>query len=218
MGYSGEPQELPGIVANLAERLRALEARFLVQGPTGPSGPAGPGSIVQSSWQRIGFHTVTALESPVASLEFLIPTGFNHLVGFYKARSSAAVTNQALGARFNSDSGPNYYIEPLYATDTAISSGGAAGNSSLQVGLVTGTTATAGVFAAGRIDFPNCSDSLPKFALSLSAGPTTLLGTGQESQLGVGWWSGTDPIGRLLILPGAGGLITGSSVWVYGIV
>ena len=217
MTYAGSPQDLPGLVANLAERLRALEARFLIQGPTGPRGFPGPGSFVTQSWQAIGSYTVTPAASPVASVQFLIPTGINHLAVLWKGRSSAAVTNQGLGAQFN-NSLANYYFEPTYATDTVVAAGAGAGASALRVGLIPGSSATAGLYGAGFIFFPNIADSLHKLAISLSGAPTSLLVGGQESQTCVGWWDGTDPITRLLILPDAGGFVTSSSLQVYGIV
>lgn len=217
MTYAGSPQDLPGIVANLAERLRALEARFLIQGPMGPRGPQGPGSFVTQTWQAIGSYTVPLIASPVASVEFLIPTGINHVVVLWKGRSSAAVTNQGMGARFNNSLG-NYYFEPTYATDTAVAAGAGIGTSALRVGLIPGTSATAGLYGAGFIFFPNVADSLPKWAISLSGAPTSLIAGGQESQTCVGWWDGTTPITRLLVLPDAGGLMTNSSLWAYGII
>lgn len=218
MTYSGQPQELPGIVADLAERLRALEARFLVAGPQGPTGPAGSSSTGVSPWLPIKSALVTPGLSPVASVNFPIPLGFHHLVMFWKGRSDAAVTNQALVAQFNGDSGANYYWEPLDATNTTVAASGSGGSTSLRIGIIPGANATANIFGGGMVTFPFHADAHYKLGLASSNASTTLLGTGQQIELSGGFWANAAPITSVLVFPGAGGLITDSELTMWGIV
>lgn len=215
MTYSGQPQELSGIVAELAERLRALEARFLGIGPQGPIGPAG--SNVGAAWQGLGSYVVPPSLSPVASVTFPIPPGFRNLVLYSKARTSAAVTSQAQGVQFNADTGANYYWQTLAAGNATVAAGGSAGQTTMRAGLVTGANATAGLFGGGRLDIMGVSDSEYKTALSGSGAPTTLLGTGQQYEASYGIWKGIVPLTTMKILPAAGGYVTDSAFYLYGL-
>jgi hypothetical protein len=216
--YSGQPQELPGIVADLAERLRALEARFLVAGPQGPTGPAGSSSTGVSPWLPIKSALVTPGLSPVASVNFPIPLGFHHVVMFGKVRTDAAVTNQALVAQFNGDTGANYYWEPLDATNTTVAASGAGASTSIRIGIVPGANATANIFGGGMVTFPFHADAHYKHALAHWNASTTLLGTGQQIELSGGFWANAAPISSVLVFPSAGGLITDSTLTMWGIV
>lgn len=218
MTYSGQPQELPGIVADLAERLRALEARFLVAGPQGPTGPAGSSSTGVSPWLPIKSALVTPGLSPVASVTFAIPSGFHHLIMMWKGRSDAAVTNQGLVAQFNGDTGNNYYGEPLDATNATVAAAGSAATSSLRVGLILGANATANIFGAGMVTFPFHTDAHYKHALASSNASTTLTVAGQEIELSGGFWASAAAITSVLVFPAAGGLITDTELSMWGIV
>jgi hypothetical protein len=216
--YSGQPQELPGIVADLAERLRALEARFLVAGPTGPQGPAGPGTFLNPSWQQIGSLVVTAPMSPVATVSLpFVPAGAHHLIAFWKGRTSAAVTNQGMGAQFNSDSGANYYYQLTDSTNVTLAAQPGVGTNSMRVGIVPGANATAGLFGGGWIIIPNYYDSHYQMAHAQSIAPTALTAAGQVMETSGGFWApGTPaPLNRLDISPAAGGFVTDSAFWFY---
>lgn len=218
MTYSGSPQDLPGIVSNLAERLRALEARFLIQGPTGPMGPAGPGTFLNPSWQEIGSLIVTAPMSPVATVSFpFLPTGAHHLVLFWKGRTSAAVTNQGMAAQFNSDPGANYYWQVADSGNVSLAASPGVATNSMRVGVVPGASATAGLFGGGRIDFPNYYDSQYQIALAQSIAPVALTAAGQLLEASGGFWAPDTPapLNRIDISPTAGGYITGSAFWLY---
>lgn len=218
MTYSGPPQELPGIVADLAERLRALEARFLIQGPQGPTGPAGSNSTGASPWLPIKSALVTPGLSPVASVNFPIPPGFHHLMLIWKGRSDPAVTNQALNAQFNGDSGNNYYWEPLDATNATVAASGAGGVNAMRVGIIPGANATANIFGGGVVTFLFHADAHYKHALAFSNASTTLTGAGQQIEQSGGFWASAAPITSVLVFPGAGGLITDTEMSMYGLV
>lgn len=220
MTYSGSPQDLPGIVANLAERLRALEARFLIAGPTGPVGPAGPGTFLNPSWQQIGSLVVTAPMSPVATVSLPhVPTGAHHLIVFWKGRTSAAVTNQGMGAQFNSDPGANYYWQVTDSNNVTLGAapGGPGGTNSMRVGIVPGATATAGLVGGGWIIVPNYYDAHYQMAHAQSIAPTALTAAGQVMETSGGFWAPATPapLNRIDISPAAGGYVTDSAFWFY---
>lgn len=218
MGYAGSPQDLPGLVAYVDERLRALEARFLIAGPAGATGPQGPGSAVTASWQQIGSLTVTAPMSPVASVAFpvLSPTS-HHIVLFWKARTDAAVTTQAINVQMNDDTLGNYYWQILYGNNVTVAAAPGIGTTSIRAGIVPGATATAGLFGAGRMDFQNYSDSAYKFANAQSGGPNSLLAAGQVVETSTGFWVNNAPMTKIQVAPAAGGFVTGSSFWAYSV-
>lgn len=218
MTYSGSPQDLPGIVASLAERLRALEARFLIQGPMGPMGPQGPGSLLSSSWQQIGSLVVTAPMSPVATVSFpFLPTGAHHLLLFWKGRTSAAVSNQGIGAQFNSDPGAHYYCQVTDSNNAALGAAPLIATTSMRVGIVPGANATAGLVGGGWIIIPNYYDSHYQMAHAQSIAPTSLLAAGQVVETSGGFWAPATPapLNRIDISPTAGGFVTDSAFWAY---
>lgn len=219
MGYPGDPQDMQTLTAALAERIRRLEALLPIVGPMGPTGPAGSATYLSTPWQLIGSLVVTAPMSPVAVVSFpLLPLGAHHLVLFHKVRSSAAVTNQALNAQFNSDSGANYYWQLTDSVNATATPASGVGQTSMRVGIVPGSTATAGLFGGGRMDFPNYSDSNYQIGLAHSGAPTSLLAAGQVMEDSFGFWANGSPLNRLDVFPAAGGLITGSSLWLYSLV
>jgi hypothetical protein len=216
--YSGSPQDLPGFVGDLAERLRALEARFLIQGPQGPIGPPGPGSFFNPSWQEIDSFKVTAGISPVASITFpTLPPTMHHLVLFFKARTDAAVGVQAIQIQMNDDTTGNYYYQAMQGNNAGLSAFSGIGSTSVRAGLAPGANATAGLFGAGRIDFPNYSDAAYKFVLATSGAPTSLLAAGQFIETSVGYWVSGAAMKKVQIAPVAGGFVTNTSFWLYGI-
>lgn len=218
MTYSGQPQDLAGITADLAERVRALEARFLVAGPQGPTGPPGSSSTGASPWMAIKSALVTPGLSPVASVTFAIPSGFHHLAMIGKVRTDAAVTNQALLAQFNGDTGNNYYGEPLDATNATVAAAGSAAVASLRIGIVPGANATANLFGGGMVTFPFHADAHYKHALAHWNASTTLTAAGQQIELSGGFWASAAPIASVLVFPAAGGLITDSELSMWGLV
>lgn len=218
MTYAGSPQDLPGFVANLAERLRALEARFLIQGPAGPIGPQGPGSFLVPTLQKVGSFVVTAGISPVASVAFdPLPTGLNHLIILWKARTSAAVTNQGMGLNFNSDPGANYYWQVTDSNNVTLSAAPGVGTTTMRCGIVPGANATASLFGAGFMIFPSYSDSHYQWALCQSGAPTALTAAGQVIENSAGFWVNNSPVNRVEIFPTAGGFITDSSFHAFGL-
>lgn len=218
MTYAGEAQDLPGMLGSALERIRALEARFLIQGPMGPQGSAGPGSTSPLAWQRIGSVVVTLAMSPAATITFpFLSASLNHIVVFWKARTDAAVTNQGINAQFNSDSGANYYWQVTDSNNVTLSAAPGVGTTSMRVGIVPGASATAGLFGAGRMDFPNYSDAHYKFCLAHSGAPTALTAAGQVMEDSVGFWINNAPMNAIQLAPAAGGFLTDSAFWAYGI-
>jgi len=218
--FSGSPQDLPGLVAYVDERLRALEARFLIQGPMGPQGPAGPGSFFNPSWQAIGSLVVTAPMSPVAVVSFpFIPLGAHHVILFWKGRTSAAVSNQGIGAQFNSDPGAHYYCQVTDSNNITLGAAPLIATTSMRVGIVPGANATAGLVGGGWIVLPNYYDSHYQLAHAQSIAPTSLLAAGQVMETSGGFWAPAvpAPLNRIDISPSAGGFVTDSAFFAYSV-
>lgn len=220
MGYPGDPQDMATLVAALTERVRALEGLLPIIGPQGPQGPPGSATFLNPSWQQIGSLIVTAPMSPVAVVSFpFIPTGAHHVVMFWKGRSSAAVLNQGVGAQFNSDPGANYYWQITDSNNVTLAPSPGIGTTSLRVGIVPGSTATAGLFGGGWIIIPNYYDSHYQMAHGQSIAPTSLLAAGQVMETSGGFWAPATPapLNRIDISPAAGGFVTDSAFWAYSV-
>jgi hypothetical protein len=156
--------------------------------------------------------------SPVATVSFpFIPIDRHHLVMFWKARTSAAVTNQGISAQFNSDPGGNYYWQVTDSNNVTLTAAPGVGTTSMRVGIVPGANATAGLFGGGWIIIPNYYDAHYQMAHAQSIAPTALTAAGQVMETSGGFWApGTPaPLNRIDISPAAGGYITDSAFWLY---
>lgn len=217
MTYQGEPQLLGGMLASLTERMRALEARFLIQGPSGPMGPTGP--VGPTGVILLGSVTVTG--SPVADATITLPVGAAGYPGLRigcHVRGDAAATNTLLQVQINGDSTSNKYDSYLAdisgATPALTATETVAGNW-LVLGVMPAGTAPAGTFGATFIEVPHFSNGTVHKTMISRTGYKLANSAGNiQTGIGVGFWRVTDPVVLLRIFAAAGNLDVGTFIWV----
>ncbi len=153
------------------------------------------------------------LESDTASLNILVPSMYNHLIIWSAGRCTTGGTgNEALLARYNSDSGNNYSTEILYGIG-ALSGAQTSGivNAAIIGGLAKDGEAT-GVNGSGIVFIPNIRSSFYKSTLSLfsPASPTDIF---VQSCV----WSSSTVLSNISILAGTGSIKAGSVISIYGL-
>lgn len=146
-----------------------------------------------------------------------IPPIFSALQIVMSLRHTVAATNEVVIARFNNDSGTNYY------SNDSQSIGGSQANTEsdaanfMRVGHSPGSTAPANFFCA-TVGFIHEYASTTK-AKSYSGQSSFLTATTN----GAGWslctahWSGTAAIHQITFLPGTANFKAGSRITIYGL-
>jgi len=164
------------------------------------------------------------LGSDVANIDFTsIPGHFRALMLELYMRASAASLEVGIYARYNNDSGANYYHQFIYGQAASVAGGEALGGTSFQIGNATGSTAAANQFATLRHASLNYSLTT---GLGVSrTGYTawirkygTASGNIQIGRFWHTWWSDS-VINRITIAAYAAGgnLVTGSRASLYGV-
>jgi hypothetical protein len=217
MTYGGEPQFLGGMIASLTERMRALEARFLIPGPQGPQGQVG--AIGPPGVTLLGSVLVTG--SPVADATITLPVGAASDPGLRigcHVRGDAAATNALLQVQINLDtSSTKYdsYLADVSGTTPAWAAAEVIAGNWMSLGVMPAGTAPAETFGATFIDIPHFSNGTVHKTLASRTGYKLANSTGNvQTGIGVGFWRVTDPIVILRIFPSAGNLDVGTFIWI----
>jgi len=141
-----------------------------------------------------------------------IPGTFDSLFIIYQARLDAAIFNGSLNLRFNLDAGANYNLQ-LHGANNAANI--AAANSlanQIQVGSITGAAATAGRAGSGDILIPNYAGTTFHKTLVAHNGFSQANTNGDQQYLdSTGTWISTAAVTSILLFPGAGNFIAGST-------
>lgn len=165
----------------------------------------------------------TILAAPAASMTVSgIPAGFNHLSFVALAASSAAGESDGFDLRINGDTGANYDTLAFYqANDTT----GTNNHSGLGYATFYGATMPAASATAGSIGIltgfiPNYAGTTFRKVINVRMG----YNDSQTAAADQAWaeafvtWRSTSAVTSVTVLPDAGpNLITGSGLWVYGV-
>lgn len=159
------------------------------------------------------------LSGSAASIDFTaIPATFNHLQIIGYARGDNAAT-QTVTLRFNNDSTANYDHQFLQGSAAAATVGEGLGLTGIGIGNAPGTGATANYFSVFNVTVPyylgTTGDKLVIGTFFHKTGnATTNMAVGMFNG---GWRTVGTAINRVTIFLGAGNLVTGSAVALYGL-
>lgn len=158
------------------------------------------------------------LAASAASIVFTqIPQRLRRLRVSFRARADNAVDVQSMLMRVDGSSAAAYFWEYGQAQNAATTAVPGTLQTSGVVGLCTGSTAAAGAFASGMVEFQSWDIStaidLPWTFVSEAIGIST---TGFTARYGGGFYSGTFPWDSLTFLPNAGNFIAGTDIQLEG--
>jgi hypothetical protein len=161
------------------------------------------------------------LSSSQPSIDLLnIPQTFSHLMLKIVCRSDAPSGNTTLLLRFNGDSGANYDRELLFASAAATGAQEQLGATSMDVGwgsIIPTASAPAGRYAMFDVSIPSYVSALVSKTVRAVGGNSfsTASGATYVSDY-FGFWRSTAPINRITLTLGAGNLVAGTQVTLYG--
>jgi hypothetical protein len=145
-----------------------------------------------------------------------IPSTYQHLQLRVISRGTASA-NDAYFARFNSDTGGNYYqIHVLYGTGSAAGAFASGTSATLiQLSDIVGSSSTASTYAAQVTDILDYSNTNKyKTVRTLYGFDTNGAGT---VALSSGLWMSTSAISSIVLTTSSGNFATNSSFALYGI-
>lgn len=162
----------------------------------------------------------TVLGASAASISFTsIPATFESLLLVVSGRADSAFPSDYVQARFNNDSGANYYDQFVLGQGTSPTAFADAAASSVGTGKVPAGTATAnrgGQFASIVAGYARTT--FQKSVMTLCAYSTDATSTGQQVLISGGLWASTAAINRWDIFASSGNLIAGTIATLYGLV
>ncbi len=155
------------------------------------------------------------LSSTATSVTFSsIPQTFTHLQLRCFVRSDRVSTSDNIYFRFNSDAGNNYAFHYLEGNGASVSAGGAP-STSVMLGALTSSTATANTYGINVVDVLDYSSSNKNKTIRNLAG-FDLNGSG-TAFIWSGMWMNTAAITTFNVLANVGSFIAGSRFDLYGI-
>lgn len=147
-----------------------------------------------------------------------ISGAYNDLILVLIARSTTTATSDLIAARFNNDSGSNYYHQTVLALGTSITAAEVTSSSFFVAGLIAAASSPANNF--GVYEMTLCgyaSTTWNKPVLWRSIGPLTNAASGDAWRSGGGVWYSTAAINRVsMISNGSGIFASGSQLRIYG--
>jgi hypothetical protein len=222
MTYSGAPQDLPGLIAEHAERLRRLEALLPIVGPMGPAGQPGdrgPAGLVGAA-PVVGLGGVT-LDAPGASLTLSPISGqYRNLIADWEGRGDTVANAAQLLVQFNGDAAGPYDSEFNFFQGASGSGGFGSievvGGTSMNIGTIIAATGVVLTAGAGRIWIPNYAGMFFHKMAICHSGHKIANSTGNiTNALGTGFWRFTDPVTSITLRASAGNLDMGFSCYLY---
>jgi hypothetical protein len=185
---------------------------------TWPSGWA-TGDIVTAAEYKKGVGAIydTTLGSAAASIDITaIAQAYAHLRVVVYARGDTAATNTNILARFNGDTGANYYTQRLQGNGATASAIEALAQTSMIVGYMPAASASANSFSTSEFVIGHYAQGTNWKTL---AGKTAMLQSGGSGNLFaaaiMGGWAAVAAITQITLLPAAGNFATGTRVTVY---
>lgn len=192
--------ELDVVISTLNDIVEAIEG-YLLNG---------------TAYKRI---SAGVLASPAASFDFTsIPSSYRSLHIILVARGTTAATAQSVVLRLNNDSAANYDTQAMYASATTPASFELLAQTSIQVGTVPASTATATVAGHLLIDLPLYASSTFQKTVEAQGAHKVGTATGNlTTRKTSGFWRSTATITQVTLSPAADNFDTGSFAVLYGV-
>jgi hypothetical protein len=148
-----------------------------------------------------------------------LPTGFRHLLIEWYARSDQVTTATAVTLRFNNISSATYDFTDNRGGNNAMTSAYTAAQTSMTIGVIPGSTATANYFGQGFAKVMYYNGAVGnKLVLSESECMTSDIAGGDFRDTYGGKWRTTGTaVTRIDLFPGANNFIAGSVFSLWGI-
>lgn len=184
-----------------------------------PSGTPADRKVTAKLLSGMGVIAQTTLGSAAASISFTsIPATYSHLRVVMMVRSAVAGTDDRVLVRFNNDTAANYDWQRVYGLNATAGASATAGDTSIHVGSITGSTATAGLASYLDIIIPAYAQtSLHKGLVSTchfsSANAAANLGVFIQG----GKWRSTAAITRVDLIGWTANLDAGTTATLYGL-
>lgn len=166
---------------------------------------------------RLSNQTLT---SSAGVIDFTaISTSYAHLEVWLYARTESDGGSSVSGVRlrFNADASTIYAGQLLTSTGTTVAASASTGQTSGRIGVVSGSSATAGLFGHVRISIPYYQSTGAKLATGMSIAPISMTGSGVTQDQSVIVWNSTAAVNNVTLIPVAGAFSAGSRATLYGL-
>lgn len=152
-----------------------------------------------------------------ASVSVTVPAGYNRVQVYWRVRSSVAGPAEQLYLRFNGDTG-SHYLWQVSQSNNATVAGTSSGAlvSVIQVGTVTGNTATADYFASGAFVVDGVSDGT-NFATAVGTGTAYASTTSSWTGTYGGMYNQSAVITSMTLQCASGNIMAGSTFSAWGL-
>lgn len=152
-----------------------------------------------------------------ANIPLVIPAGFTRLKVYWRVRSSVAGAAEQLYLQVNGDTANDYLWEVNQANNATVAgtTSGATTNK-IQIGTVTGGTATALYFGSGELTLDGASDTT-NYKTIQGTGASFASTTNMWAGVYSGQWLSAAAVVSLTLSCASGQVMAGSSASVYGL-
>ena len=144
-----------------------------------------------------------------------IPQTYTDLKIVTSARTTSAIAEDFLYARFNADSGSNYTLRLLRGNGSTVASGTITSGTYAYVGQIEGTSNTASTFTNSECYIPNYTSSNQKSYSTDTVAENNATSTYEAIIAGI--WTGTAAISSIVLTPAQGNFTQYSTFYLYGI-
>ena len=183
----------------------------------GPQGPIGATGIAGG----MTFIAETVCDGTSGSVTFSsIPNTYRHLIIFYNARGSAALSSVSVSIQFNGDTGANYDGARMDALSGAVNGADQVAQTSAFVAFIPGSSSPSNYPGGGILFIPDyAGNTFFKSVTSLGAGQFVAQSTTNiHFRGGAVWWRNVNPISSVTILSTSGGnFVSNSKLSLYGV-
>lgn len=159
----------------------------------------------------------TTVTSPLSSQILTVPAGYQRVKVNWRIRSSVAGAAEQLFLRMNGDTG-SHYLWQVDQSNNATVAGSSSGAlaAQIQIGTVTGSTATANYFASGEFVVDGIADAT-NFATAIGIGAAFATTTNSFAGDYSGQWAQSAVVTSLTLFCATGNIAAGSVISIYGL-
>lgn len=159
----------------------------------------------------------TSIGVSTASYPITVPSGYNRIGVFWRVRSTVSGVAEQLYLRMNGDTSNHYLWQTNQANNNTVS-GSASGSlvNVIQVGTVTGGTATADYFASGNFVVDGVADAT-NFATAVGSGTAYAATNNSWAGTYAGMYNQSGLITSLSVFCASGNIAAGSNFSVWGL-